>query len=63
MVSEETGFLLQSRITTSICCDPVVVDTGGLGYTSEYQPLGVPPAVVQLEFPDALLENVMLGLW
>lgn len=48
-------------MTTCICWDPVVVDTGGLGYTSEYQEFGTPPAVVQLTFPEVLLLNVIVG--
>jgi hypothetical protein len=63
IVSFDTGFLLQSRMMTCISFDPVVVVTGGLGYTSEYHELGVPPGVVQLLFPDELFENVTAGLW
>lgn len=45
-------FWKQSRMTACSVTDPVVVVMGGLGYTSEYHPLGAPADVVQFEFPE-----------
>ncbi len=66
-LSEDTSFWLQSRISTvNVTVEPVAAGTGDAGETSEYQKFGTPDAVVQLEFPEAfpepVLVNVMLGL-
>ena len=65
-LSEETLFLLQSFIlTVKVTVEPVLAETGDAGETSEYQKLGVPEPVVQLEFPEAVepaLVKVTLGL-
>lgn len=42
--------------------EPLFVEIGGSGYTSEYHQFGTPAAVVQFEFPELLLVNVTLGL-
>jgi hypothetical protein len=55
-------FLLQSRMSTITVTEPVVVEIGGLGYTSEYHEFGMPAAVVQFALPELLLVNVTLGL-
>ena len=53
---------LQSRMSTINLMEPLFVEIGGFGYTSEYHELGVPAPDVQLEFPEVLLANVTLGL-